>query len=94
MNICDFEKIPRGLYPRTPINRGRRGKEGEGNEEEDREGEGREKGGEEGDGEGMGMGREGKEGRRQETGTTSFRTLPPPLLYFHFFREPILKRAN
>jgi hypothetical protein len=25
------------------------------------------------------MGREGKEGRREETGTTSFRTLPPPL---------------
>jgi hypothetical protein len=82
-NICDFEKFPRGLYPRTPVKRGRRGKEGKrkgkGNEEEDREGEGREKGGEGGDGEGTGMGREGKEGRREETGTTSFRTLPPPL---------------
>jgi hypothetical protein len=35
------------------------------------------------DGERTGMGREEKEGRRKETGTTSFRTLPPPLSVHH-----------
>jgi hypothetical protein len=72
-NICDFEKFPRGLYPWTLVKRGRRN--GEGNEEEDEKGrEGKRWGGR-----GTGMGRERKEGRREETGTTSFRTLPPPL---------------
>jgi hypothetical protein len=78
-----LKNFPGGYTPGPPLKGEGGGKEGkrkgEGNEEEDREGEGREKGGEGGDGEGTGMGREGKEGRREETGTTSFRTLPPPL---------------
>jgi hypothetical protein len=79
-----LKNFPGGYTPGPPLKGEGGGKEGKrkgkGNEEEDREGEGREKGGEGGDGEGTGMGREGKEGRREETGTTSFRTLPPPLL--------------
>jgi hypothetical protein len=76
-----LKNFPGGYTPGPPLKRegGERRERGRERGMKRRTGKGREKGGEEGDGEGTGMGREGKEGRREETGTTSFRTLPPPL---------------
>jgi hypothetical protein len=76
-----LKNFPGGYTPGPPLKGEGGGKEGkrkgEGNEEEDEKGREGKKVGREG----MGRERERKEGRREETGTTSFRTLPPPLDY-------------
>jgi hypothetical protein len=62
-NICDFEKFPRGLYPRTPVKRGRRerGRERGLKRRTGKEREGKKVGREGWGGNGNGTGGEGRE---------------------------------
>jgi hypothetical protein len=64
-NICDFKKFTLGLYPRTPVKKGRRGKEGKRKGEgmkrrTGKEREGKKVGGR-GRGKGNGTGEKGRE---------------------------------